>query len=183
MRYLNSMRIKIIRGFTLIELMVTILVLGIFMAIAMPDFTAVIENDSITNMSNDLITSLNMARSEAIKRDVPVSVCATADNTYSSCGANWDLGWIVFVNPTGGSVLSNTAAAPLLRTIAVTNQNATISTAPAVDIITYNGSGFTATSSSNVTFTVKATGCTTDSGRSIALNAVGHPVVTNISCP
>jgi len=171
------------RGFTLMEILMTIAILAIFMVIAMPNFINVLENDSIVNMTNDVVFALKMARSEAIKRDVPVSVCATSDNTYTACGNNWNLGWMVFVNPTGGTTLSNTATAPLLRTEAITDQNATITSAPSVNIITYTGTGIAATNSGNVTFTIKATGCTGDSGRQVAISLSGNPVVTNVNCP
>ncbi len=171
------------RGFTLYELIITIAIFAIVMVIAIPDYTSTIQNNNIKSISNNLTISLLYARSEAMKRDVPVSVCATADNTYSACGSQWKLGWMVFVNPTSGSSLSNTATAPLIRTEEITDQNATIAVSPSVNIITYNGSGFPNTSSGNVAFTIKATGCTIDSGRLVTVSLTGRPVITNVTCP
>jgi type IV fimbrial biogenesis protein FimT len=174
---------KFTRGFTLIELIVTIAILAIVMALAVPDFTSTIQNNTIASVNNNLVNSLNYARSEAMKRGVPVSVCATSDNSYSACGSQWQLGWMVFVNPTGGSSLSNTSAAPTLRVEKITDQNVTISVSPSINIATYNSTGFPNASTGNVAFTIKATGCTTDAGRRLTISLTGRPVIANVTCP
>lgn len=172
-----------IRGFTLIELVVTISILGIIMAIAIPSFTSIIKNNTIISISNNMITSLNYARSEAIKRNIPVSICAPSDANYTACGNSWNLGWLIFVNPNNANVIVNTAAAPLLRVEAITDQNVTLTTNPNVGIVTYNGSGFPTQNTANVAFTIKATGCTGDAGRQIAISMTGRATVTNVTCP
>ena len=171
------------RGFTLIELVVTICILGIVMAIAIPSFTSTIRNNTIASISNNMIASLNYARSEAIKRNTPVSVCAPTDSSYSACGSNWSLGWLVFVNPNGANVVVNSTAAPLLRVEAITDQSINLTTSPSVGIATYNGSGFPAQNTANVVFTIKATGCTGDAGRQISISMTGRSSVTNVTCP
>lgn len=171
------------RGFTLMELMVTIAILAIMVIIAVPDFTSIIQNNTITSTTNDLISSLHYARSEAIKRNTLVSVCATADTTYTTCGGNWNLGWIVFVNPTGGTTINNSAATPLLRVETITDQNITISTSPNTSIATYNGAGFPVANTANLVFTIKATGCTSTAGRQLSISMTGLPSITQIACP
>ncbi len=171
------------RGFTLIELMITIAILAIVMMLAIPNFTSTLRNNSIANMSNNMIASLNFARSEAIKRGVPVSVCATSDANYTACGTSWNLGWMIFVNPTGGSTLSNTTAAPTLKVEKITDQSATITASPSVGIATYTSSGFPATNTGNVALTIKSTGCTGDAGRQINISVTGRPIVSAVSCP
>ncbi|MGZ8239919.1 MAG: GspH/FimT family pseudopilin [Methylobacter sp.] len=92
------------RGFTLIELMITISIAAILMAIAMPSFTSTIRSNRLTTYANEFVTALNLARSEAIKRGVSVSV-READNfssTYSgvvaATGYHWENGWDVFTD-------------------------------------------------------------------------------------
>jgi type IV fimbrial biogenesis protein FimT len=84
---------KLIRynsGYTLMELMVTITIAGILLSIAIPNFTSVISSNRLTTYANELVTALNFARSEAIKRGQYVVVSKT--------GTNWEDGWNVFVD-------------------------------------------------------------------------------------
>lgn len=62
------------KGFTLIELMITIAVLGIMLAFAVPSFVNLIENSRVTTQANTLLGAVNLARSEAVKQGVPVSI-------------------------------------------------------------------------------------------------------------
>lgn len=171
------------RGFTLIELMVTISILAIVMLLAIPEFTSMIKNNSISSMNNNLLAALNFARTEAVKRGVPVSVCATANSSFAACGSAWNLGWLIFVNPTGGNTLSNTSSAPLLKVEKITDQSATISVSPNVGIATYTTTGFPTAASSNVSFTIKSTGCTGDAGRIVTISVTGRPSATATNCP
>ena len=82
------------RGFTLLEVLVTLLIGSILAAIAIPNMTALVRNDRETSQINNLIFTLNYARSEAVKEDNPVCVCASSDG--ASCGTNWASGWIIF---------------------------------------------------------------------------------------
>lgn len=82
-----------VRGFTLIELMVTIAILVILLGVGVPSFQAMVQNSRATALANDLVSALNLARSEAVRRGESVSLCASADG--SACGGNWIEGWIV----------------------------------------------------------------------------------------
>lgn len=82
-------------GFTLIELMVTITVAGILMALAVPAFRSFLQNDRLMSESNLLVMSLQLARSEAIKEDTTVSVCASTNGQNCDGVADWSNGWIV----------------------------------------------------------------------------------------
>lgn len=66
------------RGFTLVELMVTLALVAIIMGLAVPAFTALIERTRITSAAMDIRTALALARSEAVKRSVPVRLCHAA---------------------------------------------------------------------------------------------------------
>ena len=61
-------------GFTLIELMVTVAVLAIVLSLGVPSYRALIINNRLTAQANALVASINLARSEAIKRGVRVWV-------------------------------------------------------------------------------------------------------------
>lgn len=77
-------------GFTLIELMVTVAIAGVVLGIGIPSFNEAIRNSRLTTSANELITALNLAKSEAIKRGEHVVVRKT--------GAQWENGWQVFVD-------------------------------------------------------------------------------------
>lgn len=81
------------QGFTLVELMVTIAVLAILMAIAVPSFQNQSLSSRLRASANDLAAGVQLARSEAIKRNAVVQLCASSDG--SSCGGGWADGWIV----------------------------------------------------------------------------------------
>lgn len=78
------------QGFTLIELMVTISIAAILLGVAIPSFTSTITSNRLTTNANELVTALNLARSEAIKRGQHVVVKKTS--------TNWENGWQVFVD-------------------------------------------------------------------------------------
>jgi type IV fimbrial biogenesis protein FimT len=83
------------RGFTLVELMVTIGVVGMLTAMAVPAFNNFVLNDRDIGQINSLVASFNYARSEAIKLNHGgIQVCPTVDGTH--CGGTlWANGWIV----------------------------------------------------------------------------------------
>lgn len=91
-------------GFTLVELMIAIAVLTILVTIAAPSFRTTIQNNRITTQLNDFVSSLQLARSEAVKRAQPVSLCISSDSA-SCTGANWGQGWIVFLDIDGDGAL------------------------------------------------------------------------------
>lgn len=85
-------------GFTMIELMITIALVAIVLSLAYPSFVSVINSNRLAGASNDLIGDLQYARSEAIRRNTRVSVCASSDGGTCS-GGDWS-DWVVRVgNP------------------------------------------------------------------------------------
>ena len=101
-------------GFTLIELIVTIAIAAIVLVMGVPSFQDTIRNNRLATQANELISALNLARSEAIKRGVTVSICKSANG--STCGGSgWSNGWIVFVNRDNDSPAQVDAGEEILR--------------------------------------------------------------------
>lgn len=90
------------RGFTLVELLVVLAVGSILLAIAVPGYGFLTSTSRLATVTNDLMTALQLARSEAVKRGMRVTVCKTGDAgaVPSACDAtaNWHEGWLVFVD-------------------------------------------------------------------------------------
>ncbi len=85
---------KTIHGFSLVEMMVTILILGILAAIAIPSFSEAILSTKLRSYANSLVGSAFLARAEAIKQNAPVTLCVSANGTSCETGG-WEQGWIV----------------------------------------------------------------------------------------
>jgi len=92
----NIMNGQFNRGFTLIELLVTMAVAAILMAIAVPSYRSFMISSRIATESNDFLAALNLARSEAIKRSSPVTLCKSANAISCTTAGDWAQGWIVF---------------------------------------------------------------------------------------
>jgi type IV fimbrial biogenesis protein FimT len=85
-------------GWTLLEMLVCLLVIGIVAGWGVPTFGTVSRNADQTSRVNLFIQAVYLARSEAIKRNGVVSLCPTADGTLCQPAADWRSGWLVFVN-------------------------------------------------------------------------------------
>jgi type IV fimbrial biogenesis protein FimT len=99
------------RGLTLIELMISVAVLAILLGIAVPSFTNATLGSRLSSHASKLVAGAALARSEAIKRNAVVAMCASADGATCASSGGWQQGWIV-IHPGSGSVLLSEAAAP-----------------------------------------------------------------------
>ena len=174
-------------GFTLIELMIAIAIAGILTALALPAFTRLLKNNCMTATANNLVTSLQLAKSEAVKRRRTVTVAAiNANDDKNEWGA---AGWRV----TGPDIKSALTTLPTETIREVTlgcgsdyisidgtgGAQKTGSGASASASISYDSSGYTEVSGFNV--------CDGDrevNGRQISLNQLGRPSTDNrFICP
>jgi len=162
-------------GFGLIELVITIAIVAILTAIALPSFGYSIRNNRVSTQTNDFLSALNYARNEAIMRTRGVTICA-ADTTAAipptACGtaATWRTGWMVVVDDTVGNGAPVLGAAPNVLRTWMGNPRNDLTTTPA--FIRFNPRGQTA---ATVAFTLKPlTDCANDQQRTITVNELGR---------
>jgi type IV fimbrial biogenesis protein FimT len=82
------------QGFTLVELMVTLAVAIILLAVGMPLFSGIVGSNRATTQANELVSALKLARSEAVKRGAEVIVCSSDAGACGGAG-DWRNGWFV----------------------------------------------------------------------------------------
>jgi len=173
------------RGFTLIELMVTLAVLGVVLSLGVPSFGRLIAANRITTQTNEFIGALNLARSEAVRRGQAMAI------RTNDASINFARGWKVFtdsdgdgaipgtVTPTNGTVIRETSAAPggaaanrVTRTGTAGSYTYTNSSAADAMHIVFTARG-ASTAGSAAFFKVCDTGNTSVKGRIVQVSTVG----------
>lgn len=144
------------RGFSMIEMVVTIAIFGILMAAAMPGMGDWIRNSRVRNAAESIQSGLQQARNAAMTRNRPVSLYLVSDLTNSCTLSNTSGSWVVSVaSPAGqcGNSASLTAAPQIIaKGAALDGGSATIlatqlGTSAAATTVTFNGLGMLAQSS------------------------------------
>lgn len=101
-----------VKGFTLLELIVTLSILAIVMALAFPSFSSLLIKQKIKSKRDELMSAFQYARTEAVTQNRSVSICASTNSWSNSptCSGNtdWSTGWIVFYDTS----LSTTPTVP-----------------------------------------------------------------------
>ncbi|HET7570471.1 MAG TPA: GspH/FimT family pseudopilin [Gammaproteobacteria bacterium] len=129
------------KGFTLIELMVTIAVAAILVTAGVPAFNQFVQENRMAAQVNSLVRALNIARSEAVSERTTTVVCASSDQM--KCITDWNKGWIVFADKNGdGKVESG----ELLHVFPAIDGNNTLTATLGATTIGYDPSGISTTS-------------------------------------
>ena len=88
-------------GFTILELMITVAIVAIVVTFGVPGFSTVIKNNRLASQTNTLLSTLNFARSDAVKLgNSTVTICGSSNQTACNT-SNWESGWIVFHDTNG----------------------------------------------------------------------------------
>jgi type IV fimbrial biogenesis protein FimT len=81
--------------------MIIIAIASVLLVIGIPTFTEFVANNRVVSTTNELAAHLSIARTQAVSRNIPVSICASADGAICGESERWDTGWIVFTDNTG----------------------------------------------------------------------------------
>lgn len=164
------------RGFTLIELMITIAVAIILAGIAMPSFRSMIASERISSESFDVVAMLTLTRSEAIKRNTAVT--STPNN------GNWKQGWVIATTYNSNPVTINSKDALSGSDITITCYQGGTALA-ACSTITYQANGRLKTGSVAESIQILSSSLPSSGGqnaRCISITLSGMPISKKGSC-
>jgi type IV fimbrial biogenesis protein FimT len=174
-------------GFTLVELVTVMLVVGILVVMGVPSFRYVTTSNRIASEVNALLGDMQYARSEAVKEGQPVTVCAAivpatgVPPANCSGGSDWTTGWIVFSDLNGNQTVNAAAGDVILRVQPAFTGTDTFVGGANLDAATFNREGFAsayagaATVTLPQTITLHSTPTVTAWTRCLALSFAGRP--------
>lgn len=106
-------------GFTLYELMITLVVVSILLSVGIPNLMEFRKNSEMASLANDLLSAFVLARSEAPRTKTNVTICPTKDplEAIPICEDHndWETGWVVFIDADGDIEVDDPATEPVLR--------------------------------------------------------------------
>jgi type IV fimbrial biogenesis protein FimT len=190
-------------GFTLVELMIVLAIVGILLSVAAPGMRTYISNSSSNSLSSTLLIDIMYARNHAISNEVIVKMIptgagfTTGSSTLSptTSGVNWGRGWSIFVDTDDDDILDPNEV--ILRRYASFGEDAHISSGPdalaptagtldANNPIGFDASGRAYGVNANTgrgILRIAVFGCAGDNARSIQINQIGQVIGNDIQCP
>jgi type IV fimbrial biogenesis protein FimT len=159
---------------TILELLITLAILGILAAVSLPSFMDTLGRMSSNSAARSLAATLSLARSEAVKSGFDVSICPTLDGADCEA-ASWNSGWIVFIdvnNDADGDAGSIDATDRVIRVFEpLAGMDVTVN--PAVDLVEYDSKGY-GKNASILTFTICPTDGNAENARQVEVGLSGR---------
>ncbi|MBA3581492.1 MAG: GspH/FimT family pseudopilin [Gammaproteobacteria bacterium] len=164
------MNMKRESGFTIIELMIAIAVGGVLLALAVPSFMTMIQNNRMTSSLNGFVGAIHVARSESIRRGSNIVICKSSSGTACTAGSQWEAGWLVFADTNANS--SFDVGEDIILIGEALDQTLTLREAPTLTQVIYSGRGF-AVGLAPTTFTICDARGSNDA-KGLVLSSVGR---------
>lgn len=139
------------KGFTLIELMVTLAVVAVLLSAGVPSFSALIKNNRLVAENYALRAMLGAARSEAQTQRTTVTVCRSANGLNCSTG-DWGAGYIAFIDLDNDRQLDEADGEQLLQSRVQDTQNVVVRYSQGSDVLLFNSNGNAVNSNGTFTF-------------------------------
>ncbi|MFC1747251.1 GspH/FimT family pseudopilin [Pseudomonadota bacterium] len=92
-------------GFTLVELIMVLTVVSILVTVGIPSFMNIVSSSKVATASNYLVSTLHLARSEAVRSGTNTVLCKSSDGSY--CGDNavsWSNGWLLYTDENNDNI-------------------------------------------------------------------------------
>jgi len=165
--------------------MVTVAIVAILAAVALPGFEGVIRSNRLATYTNQLVASLMLARSEATRNPTGAALCTSMNGV--ACGGTWNDGWMVWVDVDGDGTPD-----PGERVIRYTHGNpdlalsaTSLPAAGGATLIRFDARGRTVGAAQTYTIDVQTSVCPAgkDLVRRLSVRATGQVQTTHENCP
>lgn len=153
------------RGMTLIELLITITLIGALISLATPSFMDIAARNRMATAVNTLLAHLQLARSEAVKRGLRVTVCPSTDGSTCAEDAAWHAGYLVTLDGTNSSAILRASDSSNPAAIEIKSNRSQV---------TYQPEGTAGGSNQTFTFCDRRPQAKTDDHRKVILSNVGR---------
>ena len=175
------------QGMTLIELMVAITIVAVLAMIAIPSFRRFTAENRTVAATNDLVTALNVARSEALRRSGNTVVCTSANQASCSGSTDWANGWIVFADVNRNNAVDANELVQAWSAVGngFTIGATTVNAGAAVDRVTYNtmGMGELPAGASRIRFGIVSPVCVGNKAGRTEVLVTGMIQTSKVACP
>ncbi len=165
-------------GFTLIELMITIAVAAILLAIAVPSFISMLTNNRLNSQTNEMVALFALARSEATKRGTEVRVAARD-------ASDWTKGWSVLADNNQDGDFND--AEDVISVLAPFDQSTVVAggsnNLDIPGVVVFNSRGALMPRGDIFSVVISDPGCTGDQKRTLIISTTGKPSITRSACP
>ncbi len=168
------------KGFTLVELIVALGILGLTMAVAVPNFVTLINDNRISSSASDFVGALQLAKAESAARTSPATICkSNIAGTGCVTTGDWQQGWIVFSDINGNAAV-DAGDTVVLNHEALDTRITFNGTAGVTNSITFNPSGRTSITGTQVLIMCDARGFA-ESAKGILVTMTGRGNVMKAS--
>jgi type IV fimbrial biogenesis protein FimT len=171
-------------GFTLLEMLITLSILGILASLAVPSLMDTFNRMAVASAGRSINTALGLARSEAVKRGRNVSICPSSSGTDCAAGS-WAAGWIVFVDANGdanGAAGSVDNGDEVIRVFAALADIA-VTISPSTNLLSYSNKGY-GTLTAVTTFKLCPVDGDSDNARQVEISVSGRArtITSGVTC-